>query len=177
MAGNIDPPPSMPANGDRPNNEPPNGSPLPNGDAPNGDAPNGDAPNGEDPNDVRKNGSSKGERKNGVLAKRGSLSNAEWRSPKSELKSSKGSVKANGRRERPNPELKKGSFAKGSCPNALNASLLELRSNAGCSAGGGQTPCLSYSCTGPMLAGDCEQRESAYAPSCSLYYSAPRMHC
>ena len=45
-------------------------------------------------NGERKKGSSNGERVKGVFAKNGSSSNAACRSPKRELKSSNGSVKA-----------------------------------------------------------------------------------
>lgn len=69
------------------------GDRAPNGEVPNGEAPNGEAPNGEDSDDDRELGN--------TSAKNGSLANWPWKSPKSELKSSKGSVKTNGRRERP----------------------------------------------------------------------------
>ena len=127
ICGNIGPPNSEP-NGDGPKSDPPNGDP------PNGDRKNGSL------NEERKNGSSKGERKNGVPAKKGSLSNALWMSPKRELNNSKGSVKVYPRRERePNGELKNGSL------KASKGSLLGVLPKSGCSAGGGQTPCLSYS--------------------------------
>ena len=133
IPGNMGPPRSPPK-GEPPNIGPPKGSCIPlNGDWPKGPP---ERPKGPD----RKNGSSKGERWKGVPAKKGSLSNAAWRSPKRVLKSTKGSVKWNGR-ALPKGERKKGSFAneKGSSPNVEG---WWPKSPLG-SEGGGQTPCLS----------------------------------
>lgn len=95
-------PSSGPPNKLGPSIDDPNGLSLKKGSlkgdrAPNGEAPNGEAPNREGPDDDRAVGN--------TSAKNGSLANWPWKSPKSELKSSKGSVNTKGRRARP----KKGS--------------------------------------------------------------------
>lgn len=117
ICGNIEPPMSMP----------PNGEPGPNIDPPNIEPPNIGPPNGERENGSlcaeRKKGSSKGEREKGVPTKTGSFSNALWRSPKSELKSSNGSVNMYPRFERdPKGPLKKGPLENGLFPKALRVS-------------------------------------------------------
>lgn len=78
--GGNDGPPSIPANGGRPNMDPLKGSPVgPNGNPAKGSpmGPNGDPPKGSPMRVGReKNGASKGDLVKGVPAKNGSLSKA-----------------------------------------------------------------------------------------------------